>query len=109
MRNKLSKEEKKALAAKHAANAKAEAAAPKPVDSEGRACFGLKWFATEAEADAYAAMVVARGDTYWGGFFHGMPCGRDSSFDYVVTEEGSGRGDVPVEFVGKMLFAVSTR
>lgn len=107
MRNKLSKEEKKARLAKNAADAKAEAAAPKPVDSEGRACFGLKWFATEAEADAYAAMVVARGDTYWGGFFHGMPCGRDPGFDCIVTAEN--RGDVPVEFVGKKIYAVSVR
>lgn len=57
---------------------------PKPVDSEQRICFGIKWFATKAEADDYAKQVRAAGLTYNGGYFDGMPCGRNESFDRVV-------------------------
>jgi hypothetical protein len=28
-----------------------------------------------------------QGNTYNGGWFHGMACGRDTSFDYVVKQE----------------------
>lgn len=67
---------------------------PKHDDMEVRICFGIKWFYSEAEADAYAAYVREKGFTYNGGWFHGMPCGRDKSFDkdgpkgrlYAVTD-----------------------
>lgn len=63
---------------------------PEPVRRESRTCFGISWFATEAEADAYAAIVHEQGLTYNGGFFHGMPCGRDKTWDtdglYAVTD-----------------------
>jgi hypothetical protein len=54
---------------------------PVPVESEQRICFGIYWFRTEAEANIYAAAVTEAGLTYNGGWFHGMPCGRDKSFD----------------------------
>lgn len=56
---------------------------PQPVKSESRICFGIKWFSSEADAQAYAKVVQERGETYNGGYFHGMPCGRDKGFDYV--------------------------
>jgi hypothetical protein len=39
-------------------------------------------------ADAYAVGVRERGETYNGGFFHGMACGRAHSFDYEDKELG---------------------
>lgn len=52
------------------------------VASEQRICFGIRWFATEAEADLYAAHVRKEGITYNGGWFHGMMCGRDKTWDH---------------------------
>lgn len=64
------------------------AAAPTPVKIDSRICFGIHYFASAKDADTYAAVVRKRGDTYNGGFFHGMACGRDKSFDYTDTEHG---------------------
>jgi hypothetical protein len=55
---------------------------PEPVGSDSRTCFGIKYFATEADAETFAAAI--KGQTYNGGFFHGMACGRDRSFDRTV-------------------------
>ena len=76
-------------------SAKKAAAGPAPVKREGRVCFGIEYFATEADADAKAAIVVARGDTYNGGWSHGSPCGRNWSFDHTDAD-------------GRKLFAVTT-
>jgi hypothetical protein len=54
---------------------------PVPVKSEQRICFGIDWYATEADAKIAAEDVKRRGRTYNGGFFHGKPCGRDTSWD----------------------------
>ena len=61
---------------------------PEPVREEGRICFGLLLFATKKEAEVYGKHVVDRGDTYKGGFFHGMPCGRDEDHDHVDQKTG---------------------
>jgi hypothetical protein len=61
---------------------------PTPVKLDSRICFGIAYFATEADADAYAAHVRKVGQTYNGGYFHGMPCGRDTSWDHVDRETG---------------------
>jgi hypothetical protein len=61
---------------------------PVPVKTESRICFGIAYFKTEAEADEAARQVRQRGETYNGGFFHGMSCGRDSSFDHVDETYG---------------------
>ena len=53
-----------------------------PVEQESRICFALMWFATEQEAEEVAAWVHERGYTYNGGWFHGMPCGREKHFDF---------------------------
>lgn len=60
----------------------------KPVRTESRNCFGLAWFGTEAEADAYAAAVQARGKTINGGMMHGQSCGRATCYDYTDQEHG---------------------
>jgi hypothetical protein len=67
-----------------------------PADSDSRSCFGIKFFDTIEKATAYAEYISLRGDTYNGGFFHGMSCGRDAGFDYKTKD-------------GVQLFAVSTR
>lgn len=59
-----------------------QAKVPTPVKTESRICFGIAWFATEADADAAHNAIRQRGETYNGGFFHGMACGRDKAFDY---------------------------
>jgi hypothetical protein len=69
---------------------------PIPVKTEGRSCFGIAYFATEVEADRYAAFVQARNDRYNGGYFDGMRCGRDTGFDHVDDS-------------GRLLYAVTTR
>ena len=61
---------------------------PKAVDHDQRICFGISFFKTEDDAKLYDQFVRRRGTTYHGGFFHGMPCGRDASFDYVHKDHG---------------------
>jgi hypothetical protein len=56
---------------------------PKPVKTDSRICFSISYFASEADAAVYAAYVREQGYDYNGGWFHGMPCGRESSRDYV--------------------------
>lgn len=67
---------------------------PTPFKTEGRTCFGINFYLTEEEAQSAHKAVRERGDTYNGGFYDGMPCGRDTSFDR--TEDG------------RQLFAVTT-
>ena len=54
---------------------------PVPIKRDSRTCFGILYFATEAEAEDYG--YVAQSQTYNGGMFHGMACGRDKGFDHV--------------------------
>ena len=63
-------------------------ALPNPVKIDSRICFGIAYFASEADADTFAAHVRAKDRRYNGGFFHGMPCGRDKSWDYVDPKLG---------------------
>lgn len=70
--------------------------APTPVKIDSRISFGISYFTTAADADAFGALVSARGDTRNGGWFHGMPLGRDAAWDYVDDTLGP-------------LFAVTTR
>jgi hypothetical protein len=69
---------------------------PRYVEREDRCAFGIAYFATEEEALEYQARRVKAFDLrYKGGMFHGMPCGRDATFDkkradgttlYAVTD-----------------------
>ena len=58
-------------------------ALPTPAKLDVRICFGIAYFTTLKDADRYAAHQRKIGATYNGGYFHGMPCGRDASWDYV--------------------------
>lgn len=69
---------------------------PTPAKIESRICLGVAYFFTEEDAQTYAKMVHERGDTYNGGYFHGMSCGREPGRDY--TDKALGR-----------LYAVTTR
>jgi hypothetical protein len=54
---------------------------PTPIKHDSRSCYGVVWFATEEEATIYGNYIRERGDTYNGGFYDGMPCGRDTGMD----------------------------
>ena len=57
--------------------------AGRPVEIDGRTCYGIHFFDSEEKADLYGRAIALRGDTYNGGYSHGRPCGRDESWDYV--------------------------
>jgi hypothetical protein len=76
---------------------KTTVAVPTPVKHDSRICFGINYYASEAEADSAHRAVRERGDTYNGGFFHGLACGRDIGFDHVDAA------------TGKKLYAVTVR
>ena len=61
---------------------------PVPVKIDSRICFGIMYFSTEKDADTYAQHVREKGYTYNGGWFHGMPCGRDTTWDHVDATLG---------------------
>jgi hypothetical protein len=54
---------------------------PTEVGHESRICFGISWYASERDAWIADRLIRARGVTYNGGFYDGMPCGRDSAWD----------------------------
>ena len=59
---------------------------PVPVRTDNRTCFGLAWYATEADAVAAGKRNVLAGLTVNGGWLHGMPCDRAPGFDYVTAD-----------------------
>jgi hypothetical protein len=69
--------------------------AAKAVRLDSRICFSLAYFATEADAIEGGRLSAKAGNTYNGGYFHGMPCGRDRGHDHVDKD------------TGKMLYAVT--
>lgn len=58
----------------------------KPADIDSRICFGIHFYDSEEKAGYATLITQLQGNTYNGGWFHGMACGRDKSFDYVVTQ-----------------------
>ena len=58
------------------------------VKTDSRISFGIDYYDSEAEADAAGAVVRERGETYNGGWFDGMRCGRDRTFDCADRETG---------------------
>lgn len=68
----------------------------KPYDLDGghkadavdiRTAFAIAWFFDEEKANEFNLHVLAKGYTYNGGWFHGMPCGRDKSWD-ATSKDG---------------------
>ena len=59
----------------------------RPADIDSRICFGIEFYDSEEKAGYATLITKVQGNTYNGGWFHGMACGRDTSFDYVVTQE----------------------
>lgn len=58
-------------------------ALPTPAKIDSRISFAIYYFTSEADAQLYAADVARRGSTYNGGWFHGRPCGRDTTWDHT--------------------------
>lgn len=56
---------------------------PDAVKHDSRICFGINFYRTEEDAQRAARVVQARRQTYNGGFFDGMACGREPHRDYV--------------------------
>lgn len=84
----------------------AKPAVPKPVMRDERISFGIKWFLSEDDAKAYAK--AHSGATYNGGWFHGMACGRDESWDLEVKPWHHERKEIdPSIPVGTKLYAVT--
>ena len=54
---------------------------PVPVKYDSRICFGIAYFTSEQDAQAYAKATAGR--TYNGGWFHGMATGRETNWDHV--------------------------
>jgi hypothetical protein len=61
---------------------------PVPVKHETRICFSIAWFDSEKDAALYDKHVRKLGLTYNGGWFHGMSCGRDKTWDHVDKTTG---------------------
>jgi hypothetical protein len=61
--------------------------AGKPSDIDSRICFGIEFYDSEEKAGYATLITKLQGNTYNGGWFHGMACGRDTSFDYEVKQE----------------------
>jgi len=61
--------------------------AGKPKDIDSRSCFGIQYYADETSADIADLVTRLQGNAYNGGWFHGMPCRRDPSLDYVVSQK----------------------
>jgi hypothetical protein len=83
---------------------KCKADAGEMADRDERTCFGIHFFDTEAKAWAYDIYIRHRGDTYNGGWFHGMACGRDFTFDYTPAVDST---LVEAKYRGVPLYAVS--
>ena len=79
----------------------------KPVIGETRICFGIDWYATEKEADEMGEYNQKSGCVYWGGFFHGMPCGRDKTWDIPEGKSWKryDRGELVKEIPGPLYAA----
>ena len=59
-------------------------APPKAAKHDSRICFGISYFTSEADAKKYHDYVRSKGFTYNGGWFDGMACGRDKTFDHTT-------------------------
>jgi hypothetical protein len=55
---------------------------------EHRSSLSIAWFDTEEEATSFGDHIEAIGEVYCGGFFDGMPHGRDTGFD-ITREDGT--------------------
>lgn len=61
---------------------------PEPVKTFSGIAYGIHYFASEEEAELAGRLVRAKGDTFNGGFFDGVPCGRDPYRDHEDAKHG---------------------
>jgi len=50
---------------------------------DGRICFSVLYFDSLSDAELIAEKVRKNGNSYNGGWFDGMPCGREPARDYT--------------------------
>lgn len=50
---------------------------------DGRICLAVLYFDSLSDAELIAQKVKEKGLSYNGGWFDGMPCGRESARDYI--------------------------
>lgn len=55
---------------------------PRPDEIDSRICLSIAFYKDEDTANTASEIVWANRDTYWGGMFHGMPCGRETARDF---------------------------
>ena len=87
-----------------------EVVVPTPIHTDGRTCFAIAFFLTEADAQAFGDYYKAHGSRYHGGYMDGMPTGRDSSFDFVVRsdhKESRFMGSIARLDVGTKIYAAT--
>jgi hypothetical protein len=53
---------------------------------DGRICLSIMFFTEEAKADRFGELSKKEGNTYNGGYFHGMECGREKERDYTDAD-----------------------
>jgi hypothetical protein len=56
--------------------------------SKNHICHGVYFYMTEWQAEAAGYAVRLQNQKVVGGFFHGMPCGRDATHDHVDKQYG---------------------
>lgn len=76
---------------------------PEPIHTDQRTCFGIAYFLVEADAQAFGDYYRDLGSTYIGGYFHGMPTGRDSTWDMTITQEHRDADEMRRYWLGKLV------
>lgn len=64
---------------------------PQHVEIDSRIAIAVFYYATEEDAIKAGSIVQQLGETYNGGMFDGMPCGREPARDYTHKPTGQRR------------------
>ena len=51
---------------------------------DGRIAFSMRYYTDEKDAERFGELSSKMGNTYNGGWFHGMSCGREKQFDHEI-------------------------
>lgn len=60
----------------------------KIVERDGRICFGIVWFESEADAQRYGELNTKLGFTVNGGWYHGAPLNRAMAKRFDQKKDG---------------------
>lgn len=61
---------------------------PRPVKTASLIAIGVVYLASEEDAAAWDEHVRGTGQAYNGGYYDGMPCGREPGRDFADEEHG---------------------